>query len=116
MEPIRAENDSGLALITLNDSASGNTLTPQCLTALAGACTDAVNDNSVRVILLRSDGRVFCTGMSLAEAGSAQRGRREIENTISLYCDCLLTIHTAPKPVVCSLTISSLFFLKPSAA
>jgi enoyl-CoA hydratase/carnithine racemase len=102
MEPIRAENDSGLALITLNDSASGNTLTPQRLTALARALTGAVNDNSVRVILLRSDGPVFCSGMSLTEAGAF--GRREIENTISLYCDCLLTIYTAPKPVVCCIT------------
>jgi methylglutaconyl-CoA hydratase/polyketide biosynthesis enoyl-CoA hydratase PksH len=104
MEPIRAGNDSGLALITLNDSGNGNTLTPRSLTALVRALTGAVNDNSVRVILLRSDGPVFCTGMSLPDAGAVQRDRREIENTISLYCDCLLTIYTAPKPVVCCIT------------
>jgi enoyl-CoA hydratase/carnithine racemase len=107
MEPIRAENDSGLALITLADSASGNTLTPRSLTALVRALTGAMNDNSVRVILLRSDGPAFCAGMSLSDVQNAQavqRDRRESENTISLYCDCLLTIYTAPKPVVCCIT------------
>jgi methylglutaconyl-CoA hydratase/polyketide biosynthesis enoyl-CoA hydratase PksH len=104
MEPIRLENDSGLALITLNDSSNGNTLTAHSLTALAQALTDAVHDDSVRAILLRSDGPAFCTGMSLSDAGAKPLGTGEFGNTISLYCECLLKIYRAPKPVVCCIT------------
>jgi enoyl-CoA hydratase/carnithine racemase len=104
MEPILLEKDCGLALITLNDSSNGNTLTPQRLTALAQALTDAVNDGSVRAILLRSDGPAFCTGMSLSDAAAHTGGTAETGNAISRYCDCLLTIYKAPKPVVCCVT------------
>jgi enoyl-CoA hydratase/carnithine racemase len=104
MEPIRADNDCGLALVTLANSAGGNTLTPQSLTALSHALTDAVNDDSVRAILVRSDGPVFCTGMSLSDAQGAASDPREIETILSRYCDCLLTIYTAPKPVACCIT------------
>lgn len=107
MAPILSENDSGLALITLNDSAHGNTLTSLRLATLAKALTNAVEDNSVRVILLRSDGPAFCTGMSLLDVPSGQatqRDPREIETNISSYCDCLLKIYAAPKPVVCCVT------------
>jgi enoyl-CoA hydratase/carnithine racemase len=107
MEPIRADNECGLALITLANSAGGNTLTPQSLSALSQALTDAVNNDSVRAILVRSDGPVFCSGMSLADAPGAQGATsnpREIENILTRYCDCLLTIYKAPKPVVCCIT------------
>lgn len=105
MESIRLENDSGLALITLCDSKGGNTLTPQSLTALGNALTSAIGDPSVRVVMLRSDGQAFCTGMSLPGLSAAAEGRGdEIQDAVSRYCDCLRTIYTAPKPVVCCIT------------
>jgi methylglutaconyl-CoA hydratase len=106
MESIRLENDSGLALITLCRSDSGNTLTPQSLTQLQRALLIAADDPSVRVILLRSDGPTFCAGMSLPGVIAATAGgpAHEINDSMSLYCNCLRTIYTAKKSVLCCIT------------
>jgi enoyl-CoA hydratase/carnithine racemase len=101
MGPIRAENDSGVALITLDRSDSGNTLTAESLTALSGALDDAIGDDAVRVVFLRSNGPTFCTGMSLVDVGEARERQEDIETAMSRYCDCLLSIYACPKPVVC---------------
>jgi enoyl-CoA hydratase/carnithine racemase len=104
MEPITAENDSGVALITLCDERTGNTLTAKSLTDLSVALHNAIADSSVRVILLRSSRPAFCLGMSLVDADSPQNPPEVIEKTMSLYCDCLFAMYNAPKPVVCCVT------------
>lgn len=104
MQPIQREHDSGVALITLQDSRNGNALTVQMLLQLAQALNDAVGDAAVRVILLRSDGPTFCTGMSFTDVLKLRGGSDGIENAISRYCDVLTTIYTAPKPVICCVT------------
>jgi enoyl-CoA hydratase/carnithine racemase len=104
MAPILSENESGVALITLNDASNGNTLSAKSLSALVQILHDAIFDKNVRVLLLRSNGPTFCLGMSLSEAGTTGAGPDEIEKIISLYCECLFTLYTSPKPVVCCIT------------
>jgi methylglutaconyl-CoA hydratase len=58
--------------------------------------TDALADDAVRVIVLDHSGRVFCSGMDLAEAaggGVEDEGVREFPELLEL-------IWSAPKPVV----------------
>ena len=104
MGPVRADIDSGVALITLNRSDTGNTLTAECLMALGLALDGAIRDDSVRVVLLRSNGPAFCAGMSLVDVGEAQGRHEDIGTAMSRYCDCLLKMYTCPKPVVCCVT------------
>src|SRR4051794_41833234 len=63
---------------------------------LRTALTDALADDAVRVIVLDHSGRVFCSGMDLAEAaggGSEDQGVREFPELLEL-------IWSSPKPVV----------------
>src|SRR4051794_41747497 len=63
---------------------------------LRAALDEALADDAVRVIALDHTGRVFCSGMDLAEAaggGAQEQGVRE-------FPDLLASIWHSPKPVV----------------
>lgn len=69
-----------LATITLDSPHNRNALSRQLLTELLAHLEAVVGDPSVRVVLLRSSGRVFCSGADLSEArvGGMQEGARLI--------------------------------------
>ncbi|WP_324276868.1 enoyl-CoA hydratase-related protein [Blastococcus brunescens] len=65
-------------------------------TQLRAALSDALADDAIRAIVLDHTGRVFCSGMDLAEAaggGVQDQGVRE-------FPDLLEMIWSSPKPVV----------------
>jgi enoyl-CoA hydratase len=90
--------DAGIATITLDSPHNRNALSRQLLTELGDHLAAASQDPSVRVVLLRSSGRVFCSGADLSEAqqGLSPDGPRAI---VALQRQ----IATLPKPVVVAL-------------
>ncbi len=54
--------DDGIATITLNRPDRLNTIVPPMPDEIEAAVTDAVTDESVKVIVLRGAGRAFCAG------------------------------------------------------
>ena len=100
MGKIRYEEDAGLALITLGDSAGGNRLNIDSLKELGGAFDRAEQSTDVRVVLLRSDGPAFCLGMDL---GRLDAGAEDAAEPIRLYSELLLRIYRSPLPVACLL-------------
>ncbi|GIE33974.1 putative enoyl-CoA hydratase/isomerase [Actinoplanes italicus] len=90
--------DAGIATITLDSPHNRNALSRQLLTELGDHLAAASQDPSVRVVLLRSSGRVFCSGADLSEAqqGLSPEGPRAI---VALQ----RRIATLPKPVVVEL-------------
>ncbi|RKX79841.1 MAG: hypothetical protein DRP87_01780 [Spirochaetes bacterium] len=92
--------DSQVAVITLADSERGNRLNTALLEKLSLAMEKSMKDPEVRVIVLRSNGKIFCRGMDLnllqEEAESSERLRR----AITLYSDLLFSILTSSKPVM----------------
>jgi enoyl-CoA hydratase/carnithine racemase len=92
--------DSGAAIITLEDSEHGNRLTRDLLEALQGRLQQAFEDDTVRVVVLRSDGPAFCFGMDL-DSFEKQRGSKQVSREASvLYGNLLKTVFTGRKPVV----------------
>ena len=86
----------GVATLTLDSPANRNALSRAMRAELRAALTDALADDAVRVIVLDHTGRVFCSGMDLAEAaggGAEQQGVREFPELLGL-------IWSAPKPVI----------------
>jgi methylglutaconyl-CoA hydratase len=86
----------GVATLTLDSPANRNALSRAMRAQLREAFTAALADDAVRVIALDHTGRVFCSGMDLAEAaggGAEEQGVRE-------FPDLLQAIWTSPKPVV----------------
>jgi enoyl-CoA hydratase/carnithine racemase len=85
----------GIAAITLDSPHNRNALSRRLLTQLFDALDRAEEDPDVRVLLLRSADRVFCSGADLGEASTEGMG----EGTKALVA-LQRRIATHPKPVV----------------
>jgi methylglutaconyl-CoA hydratase len=93
---VRVTVSRGVATLTLDSPANRNALSRAMRAQLRTALTEALADDAVRVIVLDHSGRVFCSGMDLAEAaggGVEDQGVREFPELLEL-------IWSAPKPVV----------------
>lgn len=98
-EIVHLDIDGAVATITLDSPHNRNALSRQLVTELTGhlAAADAADD--VRVVVLQSSGRVFCSGADLSEASTTpmQEGARAI---VALQRQ----IVTLSKPVVVVVT------------
>jgi enoyl-CoA hydratase/carnithine racemase len=84
-----------VATVTLDSPHNRNALSRQLVTELFARLEAAERDDAVKVVVIRSSGRVFCSGADLSEATSQgmEQGAREIVRLQRL-------IVTMPKPVV----------------
>lgn len=69
-ELVHLEIADAVATITLDSEHNRNALSRQLVTELGEHLTSAEADDDCRVILVRSGGRVFCSGADLSEAAS----------------------------------------------
>jgi methylglutaconyl-CoA hydratase len=93
---LRVEVARGVATLTLDSPANRNALSKAMRAQLRAAVEEALGDDAVRVLVLDHTGRVFCSGMDLAEAaggGAEQQGVRE-------FPDLLQLLWSSPKPVL----------------
>ena len=92
---VTRQDGGALATITLDSPHNRNALSRQLVTELFGHLRAAAVDPSVKVLLVRSADRVFCSGADLSEATSEgmEEGARRIVELQRL-------IATIPKPVV----------------
>jgi methylglutaconyl-CoA hydratase len=86
----------GVATLTLDSPANRNALSRAMRAGLRAALDDAVADDAVRVVVLDHTGRVFCSGMDLAEAA----GGNARDQGVREFPELLSAIWSAPKPVV----------------
>src|SRR5664279_1301101 len=79
-ELVHLSTSDGVATITLDSERNRNALSRQLLTELADHLTTADADDTVKVVLIRSAGRVFCSGADMSEAaeGGMQEGARAL--------------------------------------
>jgi enoyl-CoA hydratase/carnithine racemase len=64
------ELPGSVATLTLDSPHNRNALSRRLLTELTAGIERAEADDAVRVVVLRSSGRVFCSGADLSEAGA----------------------------------------------
>ena len=94
-ELVHYDAADGVATITLDSPHNRNALSRQLVTGLFDGLDRAEQDDDVKVVLLRSADRVFCSGADLSEAtgeGMADGARRIVE--------LQRRIVSSPKPVV----------------
>jgi enoyl-CoA hydratase/methylglutaconyl-CoA hydratase len=79
-ELVHHEVADGIATITLDSPHNRNALSRQLVTELFDALDRSEEDPSVRVVLVRSADRVFCSGADLSEAaeGGMEEGTRAL--------------------------------------
>jgi len=74
MERVRIEIADGIAHVVMNRPDKLNGLDYEMFTGLVGAAKRLRRDRSVRVVILRGEGRGFCSGLDFKSWGQ-QRGR-----------------------------------------
>ena len=72
---LRTEGDGGVREIVLSRADEYNTITPALRDDLSAALDEAEVDPSVKVILLRAEGRAFCAGYDLRWSTHEQASR-----------------------------------------
>ena len=65
MTGVKRERNGNVGILTLNDPASLNAMTPDLLGALAAAVAEMTGDEEVRALVLTGAGRGFCSGQNL---------------------------------------------------
>lgn len=95
VELVHLEVADAVATITLDSPHNRNALSRQLVTELFAAIERAGADDSVRVVLVQSSGKVFCSGADLSEASTVgmEEGARRI-------VDLQRLVATLDKPVV----------------
>jgi enoyl-CoA hydratase/methylglutaconyl-CoA hydratase len=94
-ELVRTEVVDDIATITLDSPANRNALSRALVSQLSQALDDSAADDAAKIVVLRSSGRVFCSGADMSEAATVgmEEGARGL---IAL----LRQIVAHPKPVV----------------
>lgn len=95
VELVRLEVDDAVATITLDSPHNRNALSRRLVTELFERLEAAESDDTVKAVVIRSSGRVFCSGADLTEASTEgmEEGARAIVGLQRL-------IATMSKPVV----------------
>jgi methylglutaconyl-CoA hydratase len=86
----------GVATLTLDSPANRNALSRAMRAQLRSTLAEVLADDAVRVIVLDHTGRVFCSGMDLAEAA----GGAAEDQGVNEFPALLDTVWNAPKPVL----------------
>src|SRR3984885_2519437 len=94
----------GVAILTLNDPETRNSLSEAMLEALSDALTAIAHDDSVRAVVLAANGPAFSPGHNLKELNSRRSdedgGRAYFKHTMSLCSNMMQQIVALPQPVV----------------
>src|SRR5882724_524912 len=65
MAGVKRERNGAVAVLTLDETATLNAMTPELLGDLAAAVREATADPAVRALVLTGGGRGFCSGQNL---------------------------------------------------
>ncbi len=105
MTDLLLRNDqNAVATLTLNSPQNLNALSEEMLTALQSQLDLLSNDQSIRAIILRGAGKVFCAGHDLKQMTAARQhpdAGKAYFNTLFEQCATLMqTITKQPQPVI----------------
>lgn len=101
MDLVQYEVDDKIGYITLNRAEKRNALSPELVTSLKQAFHTAELDDQVKVIILRANGEVFCSGADLAYLQRLQHFSYEENLADSIHLkDLFYQIYSLPKIVI----------------
>jgi enoyl-CoA hydratase/carnithine racemase len=99
-----ARPEKGIAVLTLNASASRNSLSRPMMSALDASLAELGRDTTVAAIVLAADGPAYCAGHDLKELtrhrADADGGRGFYTDTMQACARLMQSIVHCPKPVI----------------
>jgi methylglutaconyl-CoA hydratase len=96
---IKTSVNNGVAQIVLARPEKRNALNRELIAALRTALDHASTDASVRVIVLRGEGKDFCAGLDLKENAPADDAMVHLTSARSL-ADLYVSMRRNPKPII----------------
>ncbi len=96
----RVDSD-GITTLTLNRPDHFNALSEALLNQLEQKLTEIGTDNSVRVVIIKANGRAFCVGHDLKEM-RANTDKVYLNSLFSKAGEVMLRINKLPQPVIAS--------------
>ena len=98
MAGVKQARDGAVGMLTLNEPASLNAMTPDLLGSLAAAIGEITGDTSVRALVLTGEGRGFCSGQNLK--ASEALGSDIVEGVIRFYWPAFRALRECRVPIV----------------
>lgn len=98
MAGVLSEQHGTVRVLTLDDPATLNAMTPAMLGGLAAAIAEATSDPVVRCVLLTGAGRGFCSGQNLKGGDLFPEG--VLDGVMKHYWPAFRAIRECPVPVV----------------
>jgi 2-(1,2-epoxy-1,2-dihydrophenyl)acetyl-CoA isomerase len=104
MASILVSQDTGVLSLTLNRPDKLNAFNPEMHQLLRRALEHALDDDSIRAVLLTGAGRGFCAGQDLSERNvNAQAAPIDLSVSLgSNYNPLVRRLRALPKPIVCA--------------
>lgn len=93
-------NDKGLATITLSNPRERNALSVAAMEALLGHLKKLAQEPSLRVVVLRAEGPVFCAGHNIKDMKAAEGDTSYYEYHFRLSSSVCEAIRNLPAPVI----------------
>ena len=98
MAGVKREREGAVGILTLDEPASLNAMTPDLLGDLAAAIGEMTADPELRALVLTGAGRGFCSGQNLKAFDSL--GDDIAAGVMKLYWPCFNALRTCRVPVV----------------
>ncbi|WP_235885741.1 enoyl-CoA hydratase-related protein [Bradyrhizobium niftali] len=98
MAGVKQARDGAVGILTLDEPASLNAMTPDLLGALAVAVGEMTQDEGVRALILTGAGRGFCSGQNLK--ASAALGEDIAAGVMRFYWPAFRALRECAVPVV----------------
>lgn len=96
---LKTENIAGVGVITLNRPHRHNAITDSLFEQMRDAIYENLDDPGVRCLLLRGEGRSFCSGRDTAELGQRADGKDDF-TFVREHQRLRLDMLDSPKPIV----------------
>jgi len=97
---IKLEKENRVATIRLNRPDALNALSPEVLAELSFAVAEAGNDDSIKVLVVRGEGRAFCAGADLTYFQTTFEDPALLPEYVAQINDTLFQIEKLPIPVI----------------
>ncbi len=98
MAGVKCERDGAVGILTLDEPASLNAMTPDMLGDLAAAITEMTGDSTLRALVLTGAGRGFCSGQNLKAFQTL--GDDIVAGVMRYYWPAFNALRTCRVPVV----------------
>jgi 2-(1,2-epoxy-1,2-dihydrophenyl)acetyl-CoA isomerase len=98
MAGVKQTRDGSVGILTLDEPASLNAMTPDLLGALASALAEMTRDEGIRALVLTGEGRGFCSGQNLK--ASEALGEDIVAGVMRYYFPAFKALRECRVPVV----------------